>query len=170
MKNLISSKIIGKKIFIIRSQKVMVDIDLAQMYGIKTKVLNQAVKRNIKRFPSDFMFRLTVNEKDEVVTNCDHLNKLKFTKNTPYVFTEQGVAMLSSVLKSDRAIQVNVVIMRAFVKLREILLTNKRLAEKLNQLENKVEKNDEEIRIIFEAIHQLMEHPENPKKKIGFVK
>jgi phage regulator Rha-like protein len=170
MRSLIPRELIEKKILVIREQKVMLDRDLAVLYGVTTKILNQAVKRNIERFPEDFMFKLTKNEKEEVVTNCDHLKILKFSPQLPYVFTEQGVAMLSSVLRSKRAIQVNIAIMRTFVKLREIFSTHKELVHKLNELERKFEKHDVEIHAIFEAIRQLMALPEKTKKKIGFVK
>ncbi len=142
----------------------MLDRDLAVLYGVSTKVLNQAVKRNSKRFPKDFMFRLTDAEKHEVVTICDHLQLLKFSPQLPYAFTEQGVAMLSSVLHSERAVQVNIIIMRAFVKLRQI----PSLAHRLEQLEGKVEKHDDKIHTVFEAIRQLMAPPLKPKKQIGF--
>jgi len=152
----------------IRDKKVMIDRDLAKLYGVSTKVLNQAVKRNMSRFPEDFMFQLTDIEKEDVVTNCDHLKSLKFSYQLPYVFTEQGVAMLSSVLNSEKAIQVNIAIMRAFVKLRQVISTHKGLACKLRELEEKIEKHDTEIRHIFEAIRQLMQSPKEPKRKIGF--
>ena len=160
---------IESRIFLIRGQKVMLDRDLAGLYGVATKVLNQAVKRNTKRFPDDFMFKLTPSEKNELVTNCDRFKILKHSTSTPFAFTEQGVAMLSSVLNSERAVQVNIAIMRAFVKLREMLSTNKELAHKLEQLERKIEKHDEEIKLIFDAIRQLMAPPEPKKRKIGFV-
>jgi len=165
---LVPQELIEHKIIMIRGQRVMLDKDLAELYGVSTKVLNQAVKRNIERFPEDFMFRLTKIEREEVVTNCDHLTSLKFSSQSPYAFTEQGVAMLSSVLNSKRAIQVNIGIMRAFVKLRQILSTNKELAYKLSELERKIEKHDTEIQAIFEAIRQLMRPPEKPKRTIGF--
>src|SRR4030042_4538381 len=112
---------IQNSIYLIRKQKVMLDRDLAQLYGVQTRALVQAVKRNIKRFPSDFMFQLTKKEKQELITNCEDILSLKYSPSLPYVFTEQGVSMLSSVLKSERAIEVNIAIMRTFVKLREIL-------------------------------------------------
>jgi len=165
---LIPQEIIEQKILMIREQKVMLDTDLASLYGVSTKVLNQAVKRNINRFPEDFIFKLTDIEKEEVVTICDHLKSLKFSPQLPHAFTEQGVAMLSSVLKSERAVQVNIAIMRAFVKLRQILSTHKELAHKLSELERKIEKHDTRIQAIFEAIRQLMTPPEKPKGQIGF--
>jgi hypothetical protein len=153
---------IQKSIFLIRGHKVMLDNDLAGLYGVETKVLNQAVKRNIGRFPSDFMFQLTMEEKHEVVTNCDHLAKLKFSPVLPYAFTEQGVAMLSSVLRSRRAIEINIAIMRVFVRLREILADNAALRKKL-------EEHDEQIKYIFNIIGQMLQEPEKPKKRIGFL-
>lgn len=164
MKELIPEETIKRRIFLIRGQKVMLDKDLAQLYGIQTKVLNQAVKRNIDRFPQDFMFSLT---REEIKRMSQFVTSLKFYKNVN-AFTEQGVAMLSSVLHSKRAVQVNIAIMRAFVKLRQILSNHKELAYKLKKLERKIEKHDEEIKDIFEAIRQLMNPPEEPKRKIGF--
>lgn len=174
--HLTEGKLIKDYIFFIRGHKVMLDHDLAHLYGVPTKALNQAVKRNMKRFPDDFMFRLSKIEKEKVVTNCDHLQFLKFSPQLPYAFTEQGVAMLSSVLHSDRAIQINIAIMRAFVKLRELISTHKELAQKLAKLErkisNKFSEHDEEIQILFKLIKQLMSPseipPEKPKRQIGF--
>jgi hypothetical protein len=156
---------IEKKILLIRGHKVMLDRDLAKLYGVATKVLNQAVKRNIKRFPEDFMFKLTKNEKNELVTNCDRFKTLKHSTVSPYVFTEQGVAMLSSVLNSERAVQVNIAIMRVFVKLREMIASHKDLARRLDALEKKY---DTRFRVVFDAIRQLMIPPEPKKKNIGF--
>ncbi|MFH1867706.1 MAG: ORF6N domain-containing protein [Candidatus Omnitrophota bacterium] len=159
-----------QKIYLIRGQKVMLSTDLADLYRVKAKVLMQAVKRNKERFPSDFMFQLKWSEirvsRSQIVT----LKKGYNIKYLPYAFTEQGVAMLSTVLNSKRAIQVNIAIMRAFVKLRRILSTHKELAHKLDQLERKTERHDTEIRAIFEAIRQLMAPPEKPKRRIGFHK
>ena len=132
-----------------------------------TKVLNQAVKRNERRFPSDFMFRLTKQEKKELVTNCDRFRTLKHSSVLPRAFTEQGVAMLSSVLNSDRAIDVNIAIMRAFVKLRVMLASHKDLTRKIAELEKKY---DEQFAIVFEAIQHILEEDEKPKKKIGYLK
>lgn len=164
MKELIPSEVIEHKIFLIRGQKVMLDKDLANLYGVETKVLNQAVKRNIERFPEDFMFSLT---RAEIMRMSQFVTSLKFSKNIN-VFTEQGVAMLSGVLRSRRAVQVNIAIMRAFVKLRRILSTHKELAHKLKELERKIEHHDSEIREIFDVIRQLMAPPEEPKRRIGF--
>lgn len=166
--SLIVTNKIESKIFVIRTQKVMLDFDLAELYGVETRVLKQAVRRNIERFPKDFLFQLNKNEWQELITNCDKLGSYKFSPSLPYAFTEQGVAMLSSVLKSKKAILVNIEIMRAFVKLREIIATHKELAEKLKELELKVDVHEQNISQIFEVIRQLLEPPEKKKIKIGF--
>ncbi len=168
MKAMIPQEVIERKVLMIKGHKVMLDKDLAGLYGVSTKRLNEQVKRNIKRFPQDFMFQLTLEEKEEVVAICDHLENLKFSPQLPYAFTEHGIAMLSSVLNSERAVQVNIAIIRTFVKLRQILSTHKELAYKLGELERKIEKHDADIGTIFEAIRQLMAPPEPPKRKIGF--
>jgi hypothetical protein len=152
----------------IRGQKVMVDSELADLYRVPTKVFNQAVKRNLKRFPKDFMFRLTAKEmkilRSQIVTSS-----WGGRRTLPYAFTEQGVAMLSSVLNSERAVQVNIAIMRAFVKLREILTTHRELAEKIAELENKYRQHDDKIQAVFDAIRELIEPPQvSPKRRIGF--
>jgi hypothetical protein len=168
---LVSIELIAMRILELRGKKVMIDTDLVQLYGVTTKQLNQAVKRNMQRFPSDFMFQLKKEEKEKVVTICDHLSGLRFSHQLPYTFTEQGVAMLSSVLNSERAIQVNIMIMRAFVKLKELLLTHKDLAEKIAALEKKYANHDDKIKLIFEAIKKLLEFPPGlSKKPIGFYK
>ncbi len=155
-------------IILLRGKKVMIDRDLADLYGVQTKVLNQAVKRNIKRFPPDFMFKLTNTEKNKVVTDCDHLNDLKFSTQLPYVFTEQGVAMLSSVLNSERAIQVNIQIIRTFTKLRELLSTNIKLRQKIESMEKKY---DVRFKQVFEVLKQLlMKEVKTKKTPIGFRK
>jgi len=169
MTNLIPAERIETKIFLIRGQKVMLDKDLAELYGVKTKVLIQAVKRNIDRFPDDFMFQLNKEESQLLRSQIVTSNR-GGRRYLPYVFTEYGVSMLSSVLKSKKAIQVNIQIMRTFSKLRQILSTHKELAYKLKELEQKTEKHDEEIQAIFDAIRQLMEPPpEKPKRKMGFI-
>ncbi len=166
-KKIVSQETIEQKIFLIRGQKVMLDKDLAELYGIETKVLKQAVKRNIKRFPTDFMFELSKEEfknlRSQIVTSS-----WGGVRYTPMAFTEQGVAMLSSVLNSDKAIQVNIQIMRVFSSLRQILATHKELVHKLNELERKITKHDGDIATIFQAIRQLMAPPESTRKKIGF--
>lgn len=143
----------------------MIDRDLAFLYRVSTKRLNEQVKRNIKRFPSDFMFQLTRLEKIELVAICDRFNTLKHSTVTPYAFTEQGVAMLSSVLNSDRAILVNIQIMRAFTQLRRMLLTNHDLRRKIAEIEKKY---DYQFKIVFDAIKQLFTPPQKPKRRIGF--
>lgn len=173
MSSLIPVERIENKIYLIRGQKVMLDRDLAELYGVQTKALNQAVKRNKDRFPDDFMFSLTRQEilrMSQFVTSSSGQIKavLKFSKNVN-VFTEQGIAMLSSVLKSKRAIQVNIAIMRAFVKMRRILSTHKELAQKFKELEGRVDQHDSEIKLIFEAIRKIITHSEKPKKRIGFM-
>jgi phage regulator Rha-like protein len=169
MEVIVPVAVIERKILLIRGQKVMLDSDLAGLYGVATKVLLQAVKRNLARFPADFMFQLNYQEdealRSQIVTSKTGRGGRRYQ---PYVFTEQGVAMLSSVLNSERAIQVNIAIMRAFVKLKEMLSTNKELAHKLEQLERNIEKHDGEIKLIFDAIRQLMIPPETKRKKIGF--
>jgi hypothetical protein len=166
-KAIIPVESIVKKIIVLRGEKVLLDRDLAELYEVPTKVLNQAVKRNERRFPSDFMFRLTKQEKKELVTNCDRFRTLKHSSVLPRAFTEQGVAMLSSVLNSDRAIGVNIAIMRAFVKLRVMLASHKDLTRKIAELEKKY---DEQFAIVFEAIQHILEEDEKPKKKIGYLK
>lgn len=171
-------ELIATKILELRGRKVMLDRDLAVLYGVKLKRLNEQVKRNIRRFPADFMFQLTIEEAGSSRSHFATLNSrsqivtLKQGQNIkylPYVFTEQGVAMLSSVLNSERAIQVNILIMRAFTKLREILLTHEELAVKIDALEKKYAEHDETIKDIFEAVRQLLEPPPVKKKKIiGF--
>jgi hypothetical protein len=172
---------IAASIHLLRGQKILLDSDLAALYGVATKVLNQAVKRNSDRFPDDFMFQLSRDEVErisQIVTSWRDVRRsrsqivtLKRGQNIkyrPYAFTEQGVAMLSSVLKSERAVKVNIAIMRAFVKLRETLETNRELARKFAELEKRVGKHDEKIDAILEAIRQLMAPPVKPKREIGF--
>ena len=156
-------------IYIIRGQKVMLDSDLAALYGVETRVLKQAVRRNRKRFPSDFMFELTKEENRSLRSQNVILEPGRYSKYLPFAFTEQGVAMLSTVLNSERAIEVNIAIMRVFVRLREMMATHKELAFKLIELEERLEGHDEQIQNIFEAIQQLMTPPETARKKIGFV-
>jgi phage regulator Rha-like protein len=169
MDAIVPVEVIEGKIYLIRGQKVMLDSDLAELYGVETFNLNKAVKRNIERFPQDFMFQLTREEYNSLRFQFGILKRGQHSKYLPYAFTEQGVAMLSSVLRTKRAVQVNIAIMRAFVKLREILSTHKELAHKLAELEQKIEKHDEEIKAVFDAIRQLMAPPEPKKGKIGFI-
>jgi hypothetical protein len=163
---LIPTARIERRILLLRGEKVMLDRELAELYGVKTKALNQAVKRNIERFPADFMFQLSNEEagqisRSQIVT----LESGKNLKYRPYAFTEQGVAMLSSVLRSDRAIQVNLAIMRTFVQLRQILSSHADLARKLAALEGKY---DKQFRVVFDAIRALMSEKKKPKREIGF--
>lgn len=161
-------EIIKQRIFIIRGHKVMIDNDLAELYGVATKVFNQAIKRNKVRFPRDFMFQLSNIEKEEVVTNCDHLQKLKFSPNLPYAFTEHGVAMLSAVLNSEQAIQMSIFIVRAFIKMRESLETYKDLALKIGEIEVTQIHDHAMLKNVHNAVKHLLEPPIKPKEKIGF--
>ena len=166
---IIPSERIEKAILLIRGEKVMLDADLAEMYGVATKRLNEQVKRNRGRFPDDFVFQLTSQEKSEVVANCDHLSRLKFSPVLPFAFTEHGAIMAASVLNTPRAIQASVYVVRAFVKLRELLATHRELSHKLAELERKVSGHDEAIRSLVVAIRQLMNPPMEPKRgRIGF--
>lgn len=167
MKNtkLIPIEIIEKAIFLIRRKKVMLDFDLAKLYGIKTGDLIQAIKRNIKRFPADFMFQLNQEEFVFLRSQIVISKKQGGRRYLPYAFTEQGIAMLSSVLRSERAIEVNIAIMRTFVRLREIISSHKDLREKLEKLE---EKYDKQFRIVFEAIKKLIDEPKRKERQIGF--
>ena len=158
---------IEQKILLIRGKKVMLDKDLAALYGVETKVLNQAVKRNSNRFPDDFMFQLNWDEASELSrSQFVTLKKGKNIKYLPYVFTENGVAMLSSVLNSERAITVNIQIMRTFTKLREMIAAHKDLEKKIEEMEKKY---DHQFQIVFDAIKQLIAPPEPKKKRIGFM-
>jgi hypothetical protein len=188
-KKLIPVQQIAKAIHWVRGEKVLLDFDLATPYGVSTKALNQAVKRNATRFPEDFMFQLSAEEtrflrvqfvtaRSQAVDNqwilpnwspfVTSSRKHRGRRYRPYAFTEQGVAMLSSVLNSERAVKVNIAIMRAFVRLRQTLETNRELARKFSELEKRVGKHDEEIGAILEAIRQLMAPPEKPRREIGF--
>jgi hypothetical protein len=167
--DIVPIKPIETLILTIRGQKVMLDADLATLYGVPTRVLNQSVKRNLDRFPKDFMFQLNKEEKDEVITNCDHLAQLKFSPSMPYAFTEHGALMVANVLKSDQAIEMSVFVVRAFIKLREILSTHKTLARKLEKLEGRLDSHDEDIQTIMAAIKSLMLPPKGSSGQgIGF--
>jgi hypothetical protein len=166
---------IERHILLIRGQKVMLDSDLAELYMVETKGLNQAVRRNIERFPEDFMFQVTQEEWEHLREHHDAfaLRSQSVTSKQgrggrtylPYAFTEQGVAMLSSVLRSPRAVQVNIAIVRAFVKLREILASHSELARRLDEMESRY---DEQFRVVFDAIRDLMTPPDTPRRQIGF--
>ena len=166
MKALIPGEMIEKKILFLREHKAMLDSDLAALYGVTTKRLNEQVRRNLRRFPADFMFQLTTDEA-ESLRSQNATSKRGGRRYLPYAFTEQGVAMLSSVLNSERAIEVNILIMRAFVKLREMLATHKDLAKKLEEMEKKY---DVQFKVVFDAIRKLMAPPEPKRRQIGFCK
>jgi phage regulator Rha-like protein len=166
-RKIVPQQLIESKILVIRGKKVMLDRDLAVLYGVETKILNRAVKRNAERFPEDFMFQLNKEEYIELL-RCQFgtLKRGQHRKYLPYAFTENGVAMLSSVLNSKRAIQVNIQIMRAFTKIREMLATHKELKQKIEDMEKKY---DYQFRVVFDAIKQLIEPPQKPRRRIGFL-
>ena len=164
--DLIPSERIEESIYLIRGEKVMLDGDLPSLYGVETGALNRAVKRNVQRFPPDFMFQLTAEEADNLRCQIGTSNKGRGGRRyLPYVFTEQGVAMLSTVLNSERAVLVNIEIMRAFVKLRQMLASNAELSRRLDELESKY---DKQFRVVFDAIRQMMATPVRSRKEIGF--
>src|SRR5262245_57431858 len=163
---LVVSPKIQRSILIVRGQRVMLDADLAELYGVTTKRLNEQVKRNKARFPQDFVFRLTRGEKEEVVANCDHLRKLKFSPTLPQAFTEHGALMLASVLKSGIAVAMSIEVVRVFIRLRQMVTSHADLARRLDALEAKY---DAKFREVFGAIRQLMEPPpQPPRPRIGF--
>jgi len=165
----IPDELVMSKILLIRGKKVMIDRDLAELYGVPTKRLNEQVKRNIKRFPKDFMFKLTVKEKDEVVAICDHLEGLKYSKVLPYVFTEYGAVMLASVLNSDRAIKVNIQIVRIFSLMREMLMTNQEILLKLEKLERQTMENTVDVQAVIEYLKQMLIPVEQVnRERIGY--
>ena len=162
---------LDRAIIFIRGEKIMLDSDLAELYGVDTKRLNEQVKRNAGRFPPDFVFQLTLKEKMEVVANCDHLHDLKFSSTLPYAFTEHGAIMAASVLNSKRAVDASVFVVRAFVKLRELLASHKELAAKMQELESRVEGQDESLRQLVTVIRDMMEPlKEKRGRRIGFRK
>lgn len=160
----VSIEHIARSILMFRGQKILLDADLAELYEVETRALVQAVKRNLTRFPEDFMFQLT-NQELTAIRSQSVIASRRNTRHLPYAFTEQGVAMLSSVLRSDRAVRVNIEIMRAFVRLRQILVSNANLSRKLDALEKKY---DKQFRVVFDAIRRLMIPPEPRKRSIGF--
>ena len=166
-KSIILKEKIDRAILIIRGHKVMLDSDLADIYGVKTRRLNEQVKRNKDRFPNDFMFQLNNQEKQEVIANCDHLEKLKFSRTNPYAFTEHGTIMLANVLNAPTAIETSILIVRAFVKLRELLSTHKEMERKILELESKY---DQQFKLIFKAIRELMQQEQLDKDRpmIGY--
>ena len=161
---------IASRILVVRGQRVMIDADLALLYGVTTRQLNQQVKRNSARFPADFAFRLRAEEKNEVVTNCDHLRRLKYSPAMPLVFTEHGALMAASVLNSPRAVEVGLFVVRAFVRMREIVASHRELARRLDELERKVGTHDRAIGQILAAIRQLTQPPgPSKRRRIGFL-
>ena len=165
MKVIVPAEIIQQRIFLFRKQKVMLDRDLAELYGVTTKHLNRQVKRNRERFPKEFMFQLTRKERDELVPIWYQFKTMKHSYSLPYAFTEHGILMLSSVLHSKRAIRVNIQIMKTFVKLRKILLNYKAVRRKIETMEKKY---DHQFRIVFDAIRKILVEEEKPKRQIGF--
>ena len=160
---------IENRILLIRGEKVIVDADLSEFYGVATKRLNEQVKRNANRFPDDFMFQLTKNEKSEVVANCDHLENLKHSKALPYAFTEHGAIMAASVLNTPRAIEVSVFIVRAFIKLRQFIAGQKELQREISRIEKRLAEHDEQIVELVDLIRRLLNPDPLPKKRrIGF--
>jgi hypothetical protein len=164
----LSGPLIEKRILLIRAQKVMLDEDLAELYGVQTKALKRAVRRNRNRFPGDFMFVLTTDEYSSLRYQFGTIKRGQHSKYLPYAFTEQGIAMLSGVLHSRQAVKVNIAIMRAFVRLREIFAAHKELARKLEDLEQRYQTHDRQIHAVFEAIRLLMAPEQKPKHRIGF--
>jgi hypothetical protein len=171
--SIVPEEVIMNKILLLRGVKVMIDSDMAELYGLSTKRLNERVKRNLKRFPEDFMFQITEDEKQEVVAICDHLSRLKFSHQLPYVFTEYGAVMLASVLNSDRAIMMNIQIVRVFTKMRKLINTHSEILKKLDELQKKDFEQDNQILLIFEYLKQLEEAKHDKlefkeRKQIGF--
>ncbi len=170
MNELIPVERIENKIFLIKGQKVMLDRDLAALYGVQTKRLNEAVKRNSTRFPGEFMFQLSEKEKLELVANCGRFSALKHSTSLPYAFNEHGVAMLSSVLNSEKAVQVNILIIKTFIRLSRIITSHKELACQVEELQKRYGRHEVEISMVFKLLKKLMEPgQEKPAKKIGFV-
>jgi hypothetical protein len=168
VKSIVPLERVERTILFLRGQKVILDADLARLYGATTRRLNEQVKRNRERFPEDFMFQPTAEEKSEVVATCDHLSSLKFSPVLPYAFPEHGAIMAASVLNTPRAIETSVFVVRAFVGLRQMISTHEKLARKLTELEQRLDVHDEKIEGIIDAIRTLMAPPEKPKKRIGF--
>ncbi len=165
----ISDEMIINRIYVIRGLKVMLDKDLAELYHVETRVFNQAVKRNLNRFPEDFMFQLAKEEFDNLRSQFV-TSSWGGTRYLPMAFTEQGVAMLSSILNSERAMEVNIQTIRLFTKMRGMLLTNRDILLKLEQLEMSVGKHDEDIKVIFNYLRQMLDPPQPPRRRIGFIR
>ena len=162
-------KPIESLILTIRGHKVLIDADLASIYDVETRTLNQAVKRNIERFPEDFLFHLNAKEKSEVITNCDHLNQLKFAKSMPFAFTEHGAIMAATVLNSKQAVSMSVFVVRAFVQMREHLAANREILKRLAEIDNTLLQHDAGLRDIYRKLLPLLQPgPVPPKRRIGF--
>ena len=158
-----------QRILVLRGERGMIDSDLAELYGVTTKRFNEQVKRNVERFPVDFMFQLAPEEKKEVVAKCDHLKKLKFSPHLPRVFTEHGAIMSASVLNSPRAVEMSVFVVRAFVRLRQMLIENHDLAARLDELEARVARHDNTLSTLVATIRQMATPSASPSRQIGFV-
>ena len=168
--SVIPDSLIISRILVVRGKKVMIDRDLAELYGIETFRLNEQVKRNSKRFPKDFMFQINTKEKEAIIKVYKHLEPLKFSRTLPFVFTEHGAVMLASVLNSDTAILMNIQIVRVFTKMKELLLSNKDILFKLERLEKDVTENKQDIAMIFEALKQLLNPQKQKRTMIGFLR
>lgn len=167
----VPDEVIIDKIILIRNKKVMTDRDLAELYGVTTKRLNEQVKRNLKRFPADFMFQVTADEKEQLILTFEHLNSLKFSPVLPYVFTEHGAVMLASVLNSEQAILVNIQIIRVFTQIRQVLADNTEVRLEIEKIKGKLEKQDKNIELVFQYLDNLLEQkekPNTPRKSIGY--
>lgn len=164
----VSQEILVQKILLIRNQKVMIDSDLAILYGTTTKRLNEQVKRNKNRFPNNFMFQLTKEEKNEVVANCDHLKNLKFSSKLPFVFTEQGTMMLANVIKSDKAISMSILIIETFIRLRTLLSSDMQLSVEIENIKKKLSNHDKNLELVFSYLEELETKKAEPRKRIGY--
>lgn len=167
-KNTTTNEIIADKILFIRNQKVLLDTDLAVLYGTTTKRLNEQVKRNQNRFPSNFMFQLTKAEKEQVVANCDHLENLKFSSRNPYAFTEHGTLMLANVLRSPKAISASIRIVETFIKMRSLLTTDLKLQVAIEDIHKKLKGHDKSIAVVFQYLEEMHRKKTSPRKKIGY--
>ena len=167
---LIPDELIASRILLIRNQKVMIDADIAELYGVTTKRLNEQVRRNTNRFPNNFMFELTKEEKSEVVANCDHLEKLKFSSVLPKVFTEHGIMMVANVLTSEKAIGVSIRIIEVFIRMREVFTDNLSLQLDIEEIKKKLSNHSKNIELVFNYLDELNEkkYHKKPRTKIGF--
>jgi hypothetical protein len=166
----IPDEVIINKIIVLRDIKVMIDRDLADLYGVTTKRLNEQVKRNIKRFPNDFMFQITQEEKAQIMTHFDHLNGLKFSSTLPYVFTEHGAVMLASIINSEKAIAVNIQVVKVFIQIRQALTDNTDIKLEIEKIKKKTDNNTKNIEVVFQYLDELLDKKEKPKPRtqIGY--